>query len=235
MTGSATSRQGEIAFHVPLGRVDYGRTLEIQRRVHALRVEERLPDVLLTVEHDPVFTRGRSAKPVEYLVSAEDVDRAAIPVVDVERGGDMTYHGPGQLVAYPIVDLRSHGRDVKRYVRTLEDAAIDTLSEFGIAAGRRAGFPGVWVREGKIASIGIYVKNWVTRHGLALNVDVNSAHFGMIHPCGLPVRAVSMSECLARPIAVGEVESALAGNLARLLGWRLQRRALADLEERVCA
>ncbi|MDD5264912.1 MAG: lipoyl(octanoyl) transferase LipB [Candidatus Bipolaricaulis sp.] len=229
-----TSRQSEIAFHVPLGRVDYVRALEIQRRVHTQRVEERLPDVLITVEHEPVFTRGRSARPVKYLVSAEDVDRAAIPVVDVERGGDMTYHGPGQLVAYPIVDLRSHGRDVKRYVATLEDAAIGTLREFGIAADRRRGFPGVWVREGKIASIGIYVKNWVTRHGLALNVDVNPAHFGMIDPCGLPVRAVSMSECLARPIAVVEVERALAGNLARRFGWRLQRRTLADLEERVC-
>lgn len=215
--------------------MEYGRALGIQRRVHALRVEGGLPDVLLTVEHDPVFTRGRSAGPVEYLVSAEDVDRAAIPVIDVERGGDMTYHGPGQLVAYPIVDLRCHGRDVKRYVGTLEGAAIDTLRGFGIDAGPRAGFPGVWVQEGKIASVGIYVKEWVTRHGLALNVNVDPAHFGMINPCGLPVKTVSMSELLARPIGVGEVEEAFAANLARLLDWRLERRALADLEERVCA
>ncbi len=213
----------------------YGRTLDIQRRVHALRVVGALPDVLLTVEHDPVFTRGRSARPVEYLVSTEDVARAAIPVVDVERGGDVTYHGPGQLVAYPIVDLRCYGRDVKRYVGMLESAAIGTLRVFGIDAGPRAGFPGVWVREGKIASVGIYVKDWVTRHGLALNVDVDPAHFGMINPCGLPVRAVSMSELLARPIGMAEVEEALVVHLARLLGRRLERRSLTDLEEQVCA
>ena len=212
----------------------YARALEVQRRVHALRIEGEVPDVLLTVEHDPVFTRGRTARAMEYLVPADEVDRAAIPVVDVERGGDMTYHGPGQLVAYPIVDLRRHGRDVKQYVRALEEAAIATVRAYGVDADRLSGFPGVWVREGKIASIGIYVKGWVTRHGLALNVDVDSAHLGMIRPCGLPVKAVSLCTIAARPVALSEVEDRFAGYLADFLGWRLEPRTLRDLGERVC-
>lgn len=215
--------------------MEYGQALALQRRVHALRVRGLVPDVLLTVEHDPVFTRGRSAGPLEYRAALEEVDRAAIPVVDVERGGAITYHGPGQLVAYPIVDLRNHGRDVKRYVATLEDAAIATLNGFGIRADRRPGYPGVWVEAGKIASIGIYVREWVTRHGLALNVSVDPTHFGMIDPCGLPVRAVSMSEVLGTPIRLVDVEAAFASNLAERLGWRLERRAQTALLERVCA
>lgn len=234
MGDSATSRESEVAFHVRLGRMAYAGALEVQRHVHTLRIEGRVPDVLLTVEHDPVFTRGRSARATEYLVPADEVDRAAIPVVDVERGGDMTYHGPGQLVVYPIVDLRRHGREVKQYVRALEEAAIATLRTYGIDADRRPGFPGVWVQEGKIASIGIYVKGWVTRHGLALNVDADSAHLGMIRPCGLPVKAVSLCNIAARPVALSEVEDRFAANLADLLGWRLERRTLADLEGRVC-
>jgi lipoate-protein ligase B len=211
--------------------MEYRQALEIQRSVHAFRRAGKVPDVVLTVEHDPVFTRGRTARPIEYRVSLDAVRRAGIPVVDVERGGDVTYHGPGQLVAYPIVDLRQQGRDVKRYVETIEGAVIDALAAFGIEASRRPALPGVWVREGKIASIGVYVKDWVTRHGLALNVGVDPAHFGMIHPCGLPVRAVSMNELLERPVPLEDVEVRLVASLARGLGWRVEPRGLEELEE----
>lgn len=212
--------------------MEYRQTLEVQRSVHALRRTGKVPDVVLTVEHDPVFTRGRTARPLEYRVPLDVVRRAGIPVVDVERGGDVTYHGPGQLVAYPIVDLRQHGRDVKRYVGTIEEAVIGALAAFGIEAARRPGFPGVWVQEGKIASVGVYVKDWVTRHGLALNVGVDPAHFGMIHPCGLAVRAVSMNELLERPAALRDVEVRLVESLAHGFGWRLEPRELDELEER---
>lgn len=219
------------AVHVRLGRMEYGRALAIQRRLHERRARGEIDDVLLTVEHDPVFTRGRNARETEFLVPPEVVQRRGIPVVDVERGGDVTYHGPGQIVAYPIVDLRDRGRNVEQYVRALEQAVIATLGSYGIAGSRRSGCPGVWVHEGKVASVGVYVKRWVTRHGLALNVDVDATHFAMIHPCGLPVRAVSMNDLLDEPTSVEHVESRLVEAVAALLGWRLRAGALVDVGE----
>jgi len=185
--------------HLPLGRTDYRNALDLQRRLHALRAAGEIGDVVLTVEHPPVITLGRSGKPEHLLVSQERLEREGITVVDVERGGDITYHGPGQLVVYPILDLRDHGRDIKAYIEQLEGAAIDTLSSYGISAETRPGYPGVWVGQKKIASIGVYVRSWVTRHGLALNVEVNPEHFAMINPCGLGVDVVSMADLMNSP------------------------------------
>jgi lipoyl(octanoyl) transferase len=125
-------------------------------------------------------------------------------------------------VAYPIVDLRQHGKDVRKYVEILEEAGILTLTAFGIPSARRAGYPGVWVHEEKIASIGVYIKNWVTRHGMALNVGVDPAHFAMIRPCGLPVHAVSMNDFVEPAVDVRDVESRFVEALKELLGWRLE-------------
>jgi lipoate-protein ligase B len=204
--------------HVALGRANYEETLDLQRRLHARRVAGEIPDVVLTVEHPPVFTLGRSGSRQHVLASAEDLKREGIAIFEVERGGDVTYHGPGQLVVYPILDLRDHGRDVKRYVAALEEAAIRTLADVGIEAGRRPGYPGVWVKARKIASIGVYVRHWVTRHGLALNVAVDRAHFAMINPCGLGVEVASIDEWVEHPV-LEEVETRFLAHL----GTRLER------------
>jgi len=145
-----------------------------------------------------------------------------IGVICVERGGDITYHGPGQLVCYPIVDLRDYGRDIKRYINRLEEAAIETLSTFGISGSRREGYPGVWVDGRKVASIGVYVRRWVTMHGIALNVATDPSHFAMIKPCGLNVEAISISEILGRPVDLAEVIPVFVSKLASLFGWELE-------------
>lgn len=151
------------------------------------------PDTLLLVEHDPVVTLGRRGDRSGVL-SAAALEAAGIPVVPTERGGHVTYHGPGQLVAYPILDLRRHGADLRRYVGALEAAAVDTLAAFGIAARADAERHGVYTAHGKIASVGVHVSRWVTMHGIALNIAPDMAHWALIAPCNLTdVEATSMA------------------------------------------
>jgi lipoyl(octanoyl) transferase len=165
---------------VEAGRVPYGAALEWQRELAAARMARRLDhDVLLLLEHPPVITLGRASRG-EHVLRPEGVE-----VFDVERGGDVTFHGPGQLVGYPILDLTAHRPDLHWYLRTLEAALIGALDTLGIAAERRAGFTGVWTGGKKIASIGVHVKQWVTWHGFALNVSTDLASFERIVPCGI--------------------------------------------------
>jgi lipoic acid synthetase len=222
ISSAKSSPRSRDAVHVALGRADYERTLGIQRELHGRRAAGETVDVVITVEHNPVFTIGRSGALSSVLVSADVLKREHIQVYEVERGGGVTYHGPGQLVVYPIVDLRDHGCGLKGYVERLEEATIRTLRTFAIAGGRRAGHPGVWVRERKIASIGVYVKHWVTRHGLALNVRVDPSHFAMIHPCGLQVETVSMNDLVDTPISFERVTAELLDRLAEQFDWNLR-------------
>ena len=226
MAGS--SSPDRRALHLSLGRADYGWTLELQRTLHARRRAGTTPDVVITVEHNPVITFGRTGSREHLLASPSDLKRDGIEVFEVERGGDVTYHGPGQLVVYPIVDLREYGRDVKGFVRRLEDATIAALAALEIEAGRRDGYPGVWVSNRKIASIGVHVSGWVTRHGLALNVAVNPAHFAMIRPCGLPVETVSICDLLRRTVLLDGVRDVLLEQLADLFGWELEASSLVE-------
>ena len=212
---------GTRAVHLPLGREAYQATHERQLRLHALRVQGAIPDTVLSVEHDPVFTIGRRGSQENLLVPPETLRREGIAVYDVERGGDITYHGPGQVVLYPIVDLRGHGRDLARYVRNLEQTVIDFLAAVEVTAQRRAGLPGVWVGERKIAAVGVHVKRWVTLHGLALNVRVNPEHFAMINPCGLRIEVVSLDDLVLRRYSLDEVVSGLLGAMSPLFGWRI--------------
>ncbi|HXF94633.1 MAG TPA: lipoyl(octanoyl) transferase LipB [Gemmatimonadales bacterium] len=166
---------------IEAGRVPYREALEWQRALARERIEGRLEhDVLLLLEHPPVITLGRGAR-AEHVVRP-----AGVEVVEIERGGDVTFHGPGQLVGYPILDLRRHRPDLHWYLRQLEAALIRSLACLGIPAERRAGYTGVWTRGRKIASIGIHVKQWVTWHGFALNVTTDLSHFDRIVPCGIP-------------------------------------------------
>ena len=227
MAGS--SSPDRRALHLSLGRADYGWTLELQRTLHARRKAGATPDIVITVEHNSVITFGRTGSRDHLLASPSDLRREGIEVFEVERGGDVTYHGPGQLVVYPIVDLREHDRDVKGFVRGLEDATIATLADLEIGAGREDGYPGVWASGRKIASIGVYVSGWVTRHGLALNVAVNPAHFAMIRPCGLPVETVSICDLLGRTVLLDRVQDKLLGRLAERFGWELEASSLVEL------
>ena len=166
---------------VQLGRIPYREALELQRRLARARIDGRRDrDLLLLLEHPPVVTLGRGSH-AENLLEPEGID-----VVEVERGGDVTYHGPGQLVGYPIFDLRGHRQDLHWYLRTLEQALIEGLALLGIPAERNPGYTGVWTRGRKIASIGVHVKQWVTWHGFALNVTTDLGAFDRIVPCGIP-------------------------------------------------
>jgi lipoate-protein ligase B len=202
---------------MPLGHAEYGETLALQRTLHAKRCAGELGDVLLSVEHNPVFTLGRTGSRDHILVAADMLERVGIEVHEIERGGDITYHGPGQLVIYPILDLRGFGKDVHRFIWTLEESIIRALKEFGISSDRNDGFPGVWVGNRKIASIGVYVKNWVTYHGLALNVHVSQEHFRMIRPCGLSIETVSVSDVCDVAPSVFEVGTKVVQQLGSLL------------------
>jgi len=181
---------------VDLGRRRYGETLLLQRELVARRLADRtLDDMLLLVEHEPVVTLGRGTRAASLPSSAAELERGGLEVFEVERGGDVTWHGPGQLVGYPILDLRRHRPDLHWYLRQLEQALIDALLTLGVPAERHVGRTGVWTRGRKIASIGIHVRQWVTFHGFALNVATDPRAFNAIVPCGIHgVRMTSVAD-----------------------------------------
>ncbi|HTT69480.1 MAG TPA: lipoyl(octanoyl) transferase LipB [Gemmatimonadales bacterium] len=170
-----------------LGLVPYGEALSRQRAIAEDRIAGRLAsDVLLLLEHPPVVTLGRGTRETSLPVAPEALRRRGIEVFEIERGGDVTYHGPGQLVGYPIFDLAAHRKDLHWFLRQLEEALFTALARFGVPAERRASYTGVWTGGRKIASIGIHVRQWVTWHGFALNVTADLAAFDLIVPCGIP-------------------------------------------------
>ncbi len=172
---------------VDLGRRDYHETLELQRRLCREKVEGlRQEDLLLIVEHPPVVTLGRGTEPTSLPIPPEVLRDRGMDVIDVERGGDVTLHAPGQMVGYPIFDLNRFRLDLHWYLRQLEQVLIGALGTVGIKGSRQEGLTGVWVANRKIASIGVHVKRWVTLHGFALNVRTDLAMFGLIVPCGIP-------------------------------------------------
>jgi lipoyl(octanoyl) transferase len=182
-----------------LGVVRYGPAWELQRELVARRAAGLIPDTLVLLEHPPTYTLGRSGSAEHVLLDAAARARLGIELFEVDRGGDATYHGPGQLVGYPIVDLRSRGGDVHRYLREVEEILLRTLSDLGIDGERDAGYTGVWTAAGKVAQIGVKVSRGVTSHGFALNVDTDPEHWAGIVPCGLADRpVVSLAAVLGR-------------------------------------
>jgi lipoate-protein ligase B len=171
---------------VPLGRVAYEEALELQRHIARDRISGALPqDVLLLVEHPPVVTLGRASKGKHLIASPEFLRSKGVELFEVERGGDVTFHGPGQLVGYPIVDLKRHRLDLHWYLRKIEEALINTLADYEIVAERNPSFTGVWTKGKKIASIGVHARDWVTWHGFALNVTTDLSYFDLMVPCGI--------------------------------------------------
>ena len=176
-----------------LGRIGYGEALALQRGLVEKRKHGLVPDQLLFVEHPHVITLGRNGHAENLLASEEVLRRSGIAFFPTDRGGDITYHGPGQVVGYPIFDLREWKRDVVAYVRAVEQAIIDTLADFSIVGGRENGMTGVWVEGKKIAAIGVHISRWVTSHGFALNLSTDLSYFQYIVPCGLAKPVTSMS------------------------------------------
>jgi lipoyl(octanoyl) transferase len=209
-----------------LGRVSYGEALELQQRLVQERKQGLVPDHLLLLEHPHVITLGRNGHMENLLASGEILERAGISFFPTNRGGDVTYHGPGQLVGYPIVDLRDWKRDVGAYVRGVEQAIIDTVAEYGIAAGRIPKLTGVWVGDRKIAAIGVHISRWVTSHGFALNVSTDLTYFQYIVPCGLTKPVTSMAQLGVRA-GVEEVGERLAANFGRIFECELLLEAPA--------
>ncbi len=197
------------------GSVDYLAAVQLQERLVALKQQESLADILLFVEHPHVYTLGRGGNELNVL-SAQDV-----PVHRTSRGGDVTYHGPGQLVVYPIVDLRSKLRkDVHRYVRNLEQSAIQTLADFGIATKRRPPHTGIWIDDRKIAAIGVAVRRCISYHGLALNVNTDLSYFQRIIPCGLGwAQVTSMEKELGAVPSMSAVRQRFLENFAAIFGY----------------
>jgi lipoyl(octanoyl) transferase len=199
-----------------LGRVEYGEALELQKALVEDRRAGRIGDTLLLLEHPPVITLGvkTRGKPTHIVASPAELSASGVAVYETGRGGDVTYHGPGQLVGYPILDLRPDRCDVHRYVRDLEEALIIAARRFGVEARRAPGLTGVWVgREGheeKLAAIGVRISRWITSHGFALNVGTNLSHFDLIVPCGIPDRGVTSLERLTgRSVSMREAEDAV--------------------------
>ena len=207
-----------------LGRLGYAEALEVQRSLVEKRQARLIPDQLLIVEHPHVITLGRSGRPGHLLASEDVLRRAGVSFHHTDRGGDITYHGPGQVVGYPIVDLREWKRDVTAYVRAVEQVIIDTLAEFGIVAGRIPGWTGVWVEEKKVAAIGVHISRWITSHGFALNHATDLSYFQYIIPCGLSKPVTSMMELGCRA-GREQVVSALARSFTRIFDREMEMAA----------
>jgi lipoyl(octanoyl) transferase len=213
---------GEVLV-VRCGTVPYEEARELQRELEGRRQRGEVPDVLLLLEHPPVYTRGRRSKPEELPMGAEWYEAQGIEVRDTDRGGLVTYHGPGQLVAYPIVDLGAYGDDVHRYVRGLERVMIEALGEAGVPAHTIEGLTGVWVGQRKIGSIGLHVSRGVTTHGLAINVNNDLQPFEWVVPCG--IEGVAMTS-LSRELGAEQDFDAFADLLVAAYGRVLERETV---------
>ncbi|MFN0145536.1 MAG: lipoyl(octanoyl) transferase LipB [Dehalococcoidia bacterium] len=213
-----------------LGTTGYGQVHKLQRRIQLQRREGKGEDTLLLTEHHPVFTLGRS-HPVPDLKPNADVEALrAIEVVQTERGGDITYHGPGQLVAYGIIDLKGWDLKVLDYLSGLEETVIAVLADWGLRGERAAGSRGVWVAGRKIASVGLNVRRWVTMHGIALNVDPDLGHFGLINPCGMKdIEMTSLAREMEEPVSISQAADAFVFHFGRVFGCTMES---VDLEGR---
>jgi lipoate-protein ligase B len=193
------NRRGYI---IHLGLIDYEKAWDLQHRLWARRVEEELPDVLLFLEHPHVITLGRRGNRSHLIASPEVLEAIKIPLFQVERGGDVTYHGPGQIVVYPIFNLKEYGYRLIRYVSQLEEVVLSVLKDFGILGRRDPLNRGVWVEGEKIASVGVAIKRWVSFHGLSLNYETDLKYFELINPCGLEgKKMISMAKILGTEIS----------------------------------
>jgi len=201
-----------------LGLVEYGEALQLQRDLVEERKNDRIADTLLLVEHPPVLTLGVKGDGgrSHILASDQELQSRGIGIFETGRGGDVTYHGPGQIVGYPIISLKPDRCDVHRYVRDLEEVLIRTAGDFGVSGQRISGLTGVWVGDEKLAAIGVRISRWVTSHGFAFNVSTDLDHFGLIVPCGIADRGVTSLAKLGSSASRGEIEAKLINNFIEI-------------------
>jgi len=223
---------------IDLGMTGYAEAYALQKRIVAARKAEAIEDLLLFCEHPPAITLGRSGKRENLLASEHVLRQKGVEFHATDRGGDITYHGPGQIVGYPILNLSAIRRDVAWYVRTLEEAMVRATAEFGITAERVAGKTGIWVRAGdteeKLAAIGVHISRWVTSHGFAYNVATDLRYFDLIVPCGIADRkSTSLEKLLGRSVELKEVEQSLARHFGEVYGLEMRQAAREDLLERL--
>src|SRR6266403_3092063 len=223
---------------VDLGLIGYAEAYALQKRVVAARKADAIEDALLLCEHPPVITLGRSGKRENLLASEHVLRQKGVEFQPSDRGGDITYHGPGQIVGYPILNLGAIRRDVLWYVRMLEEAMIRATAEFGITAERVAGKTGIWVRAGsteeKLAAIGVRISRWVTSHGFAYNVSTDLRNFDLIVPCGIADRKATLLEkLLGRNVDEKEVSPRIAKHLGEVLGLKMKEASKKELMEKL--
>lgn len=205
------------------GIVDYAAALELQRERVAQRKAGTISDTLILLEHPHVYTLGRNAQKENMLVSEEFLASRGAQVFHTDRGGDVTYHGPGQLVGYPILDLTRHRRDISWYMRSLEEVFIRTAQDYGIEAGRSAGAAGVWVGNDKLTAMGVHLSRWVTSHGFALNVDTDLRYFEWIVPCGLQGKGVtSLAKLLGHPVKMEGATERVVEHFGAVFGLEVE-------------
>lgn len=214
---------------VNLGRSEYRSCWALQRRILDLRSSGRIADTLLLTEHDSVYTIGKSGDENHLLASKQELDTLGVEAVAIDRGGDITYHGPGQLVGYPVLDLKNYYCDLHRYLRDLEEVVIRTLAQFGLSGRRITGYTGVWVGGEKICAIGVKSSRWVTMHGFALNISTDLSFFDHIIPCGIFDKGVtSMEAVLGIPVLMDRVAEALVGEFGTVFGATMRPAARRD-------
>ena len=223
---------------IDLGLIGYAEAWALQKRIVAARKAAAVEDVLLVCGHPHVITQGRNGKREHLLASEHVLRQKGVEYYETSRGGDITYHGPGQIVGYPILNLGAIRRDVVWYVRMLEEAMIRATSEFGITAERVAGKTGIWVKSGdteeKLAAIGVHISRWVTSHGFAYNVSTDLRYFDLIVPCGIADRkATSLEKLLARSVEQEEVAPRIARHLGELFGLEMQEASKKEMLERL--
>jgi lipoate-protein ligase B len=218
-----------------LGQVDYLEAHRFQAALAHERARGSVGDIVLLLEHPPTITVGKSGQLKNVLASQETLSEKGIRMFFTDRGGDVTYHGPGQLVGYPIIDLRNRGKDLHRYVRELEEAVIRTVGDFGIEAHRDRGHRGVWLGDEELAAFGLRVREWVTLHGFALNVSTDLQPFSLINPCGFPDRsATSMSALLCEEVSMAAVKERFLARFSEVFETEVEWAPSEQLRSHVC-
>lgn len=213
-----------------LGQKDYKEIWDLQKIIHKKRIDREIEDTLILVEHKPVITMGKSGKENNLLIPTKSLKDKGIDFYRIERGGDVTYHGPGQVVGYPIFNIKDGLIGIKPFIDRIEDVIIATLKEFGIKGKKRTKMIGVWTETDKVCSIGIAVKRWVSFHGFALNVNTNLKYFDYIIPCGLKdVTMTSMQKILNKKISINEVKEFLVKNFSSFFKKNIERRCLKEI------
>ncbi len=215
---------------VDLGHKDYKEVWDLQKSIHQKRVEGKIVDTVLLVEHNPVITMGKSGKEQNLLIPFKLLKQKGIAYYQIERGGDVTYHGPGQLVGYPILNIKDGLVGIRPYIEKLEEVIIATLAEFNIKGEKKEKMIGVWTEGGKICSIGVAVKKWVSFHGFALNVNTDMTYFDLIVPCGIKsVKMTSIEELLGSEVPMGEIKKSIIRNLSVVFNKNAEQRCLEEI------